>query len=343
MLKKLEASADYYRIYKGQSLQIQINPKANEDQVTRVRNAIKLLLHHKISYSFSQDSTQSPEAAGKLSRNGNQIVFLGYGDGIEQIRKDGPEIISYMCHAKLETLLRGDRPENMNIPPAVTTILPLINQLLPLVGKIVVTDDLESEIKNCLGAGTLFFDTDQLQFGAMNEQTEAEINTHMNDYYEKNGSFKPRKHTGETFMLRIKGSPISACTFFHHPNADKSEMIEIGKLWAGATRNGLSQYTLHHANNYLKKTGVAADKIFAITKERGAAKTFTDAGYTMESLRTLQSTDATICDYLKQYKLADDEDRNVHRLLQFPPDPGRGVRPRRGPFGSADILDNSDM
>lgn len=317
-LRDLQAPDNYHKIYENQLIQIQVNPKAPEYLVSNLMAATEYLLRYKIDFLLSQNSGTAAEVAGRLNTHANQVFFIGYGNGIEQLRNDKPEIISCMCREKLHTLLDTNPPPGIIIPPAVKKILPIIDELLPRVGKVVVTDDFEREVEHCLGAGTLFFDTQQLEFGQMNVQAESEINNHMNAYYERARIFKPREDIGETCMLRIKGSPISACTFFTHMNADGTKATEIGKLWAGAAGNGLSQYTLHHANNYLKKTGVAADKIFAITKERGAAKTFTDAGYTMESLRRLQSTDATICDYLKQYKLADDEDRNVHRLLQFP-------------------------
>lgn len=312
MLNEFPVPAAYYKIYEDQVLHVQIKPGSSEEYT----QAISHLLKHNIDLLLSQKG-DTARLMQKLGEDANQIIFLGYGRGILQERDGETETVSCLCRAKLKLLLSNPSAD-MVVPPGIKNILPLIDELLPKVGKIVVTDDLEKEIENCLGAGTLFFDESQLTFNPMNPEVEGPINDYMNDHYEKRGVFKAREDTGDTFMLRIKGSPISACTFFHHPNTDKTEMVEIGKVWAGATRNGLSQYTLQYATNYLIESGIAAQTIFAITKERAAASMFAKAGYTTKSLRELQMRqDPTLGDYLRQYVLPDGEDRNVHRLKDF--------------------------
>ncbi len=327
MLKELPVPTAYHKIYEGRVLHMQINPEAGDEHSLRLLQAISHLMRHNIDFLLSQEGNTS-RLVRKLDKDANQIIFLGYGSGILQTRNGEAEIVSCLCRAKLKQLLGTERPADMVVPADVEKILPLIDELLPLVGKIVVTDDPEKEIENCLGAGTLFFDESQLTFNPMNSEIEGPINDYMNEYYEKNGVFKPREDTGDTFMLRIKGSPISACTFFRHPNADGTEMVEIGKVWAGVTRNGLSQYTLQHATDHLLQSNVPLSRIFAITKERGAAGVFAKAGYSTESLRELHmQNDPALGEYLRQYVLADGEDRNVHRLKKFPSGPGRDVQP----------------
>ena len=72
----------------------------------------------------------------------NQIIFPGYGSGILQTRNGEAEIVSLPCRAKAQKQLLGtERPADMVVPADVEKILPLIDELLPLVGKIVVTDD----------------------------------------------------------------------------------------------------------------------------------------------------------------------------------------------------------
>ena len=172
----------------------------------------------------------------------NEVIFLTGTGGV--LDKDGSLVSVIFSHD-----MREDGTHRFpNVRGWMQQKFSEILAMLPLVGKVIVTKDLQREIESVFGSGTMFVDSLQLQCSPLQREEESVFD----EVYQQNVAakkFRPRsaeelqlvkKHHS---VMRIKGSLLGGFSLMPGSRG----WMELSNLWAAHLGNGMGSILTVHA------------------------------------------------------------------------------------------------
>ncbi len=230
---------------------------------------------------------------------------------------EGPAHAQLITLDTLRNFLEGNDSTISRVSKELRTKLQMMLRLLPSIGKIALIphDEIQEEIENINGSGTLFIDPTQTECGPIHDNERSLIAT-VHDHYTKLGMFRRRSREeliqlmSAQHVLRIKKSPLGGGSLL--PIEDDEHSLMLEGLWAHPLGNGLGTILLQRL-----LVQAEAKRVLALTNNPDAMKLFTTNGFENYGLISSLKNGTKFPRKIREYP-KDHPGRNSHLFVHEP-------------------------